>query len=617
MFTRLMLFKLFTMVIILLLGLIYAYPSLCNNTLSIEIHYKEDDDNMFKKYELNLFNILKDKKINYVALRIKKRSIFLYFDRIDKQLKTFEELKKILLDKKNTISLSLNTDYPRLFKIFGARPMRLGLDLQGGTHFLLKVDTSYILNKYQSNIVKYFEQYISKNNYVDINIKKIKNYGIQLDSKNIFILDKIQHETVLPRSHLIFFRDSKNVLRINYSNEYKKSIIQLAIEKNIYILKNRIYQLGIAEPVIQQQNSNCIIVELPGFKDSAQVKEILSTNATIEFHLVDTRQDIGSIKNNNVPRGFKLYRINRFNSILLYNNAFITGEHIIDSNYVMNDFNQVEVNVKLDRFGGNIMSNFTRQNIGEYIAILFVEYVKDKMTFDSKNILLKKKESIINIARINSILDNSFSIVGIHDISEAKKLSILLKTGSFIAPVMIVEENIIGPSIGQENVKSGILSCIVSIVLCILIMILRYKKSGVIISIALIANLLLIIAIMSILPGIVLTMPGIASILLTLACSIDANVLINERIREEINNHLCIREAVRKGYLQAYFSILDANVAMLIISIVLYIFGTDIIRNFAITTIVGIFTSLFSSLFITRTIIQTFYPKNKINNFSV
>ncbi|XBC43431.1 MAG: protein translocase subunit SecD [Buchnera aphidicola (Meitanaphis flavogallis)] len=618
MFTRIFVLKLCTVVIVLLLGFIYACPNFYPNTLSIELNCVNNNNGSFDNFVLELLNILRNEKIHYIKFQVKYKSVFLYFNTTNEQFSAFNKLNKIFLGKKVIISLSSNTNYPKLLKFFGAKPMRLGLDLRGGTHFLLKMDTNYILHECQSNIKKYFLDYISQNNYTDINIKEIPRYGIQLVSKHFFVLDKIQNELTSKNPDFLFIRNAKNILLVNYNSSYIKSMIRSAIERNIYILKNRIYQLGIAEPIVQQTNNNCIIVELPDFKNSIQVKEILSSNFKIEFHLVNTSKDIELRKNgDHIVHGSTLYQVNGFDSVLLYNDAFISGKHILDSNYMINNLDQIEVNVQLNHFGGDVMTNITKNHIGEYIAILWIEYFNKNINVHSKNSLFKKRETVINIAKINSMLGSSFRIVGIRDVSDAKKLSILLKTGSFIAPITIIEENVIGPSIGKENVKNGILSCIISVLLCILIMITRYKKSGLIVSISLVSNLLLIIAIMSILPGIVLTMPGIASILLMLAFSIDANVLINERIREEIKNNLYILEAVRKGYFRAYFSIFDANVSMLIISIVLYIFGTDIIRNFAVTTIVGIFTSLFSSLFFTRTIIQLFYHKHRINKLSI
>jgi len=619
MFSRFALFKLYIIIILLLLGIVYACPNFYKNTFLIKISLIKNYSYHYspKKHILDVVNVLKNKHLNYVKLEVKDRSVFLHFKNINSQLEAFEVLNKTSLCKTSVISLCSNTSFPKFFSIFGAKPILLGLDLQGGTRFLLQVNTNNVFEIHRLSIIKYFLSYFSKNNYNNVQIKPISNYGIEFSSPNSYLLDKIKYESNVKRFNLICNRKSQYVLSANFSKTYLTSIIQSVIEKNIYILKNRIHHLGISEPIVHQQGVNFIAVELPGLENNIQVREVLKNNVSIEFHLVNNSVDTRAIRSNNyITNDSKLYRMDNV-LVLLYKRPFMTGDYITDANYIVNDLNQILVNVKLNRLGGKIMSEITKNNIGEHIAILSVEYTNDKTKSSNNNMLLYKKENIINIAKISSILDDSFQIIGIRDVSEAKKLSILLKTGSFISPVTIVEESIVGPSIGKKNIRNGILSCIISITLCLCVMIIRYRKSGLIAFIALMFNFLLILAIMSILPEMVLTMPGIASILLTLAFSIDANVLINERIREEINNNVYIREAVHKGYNRSYLSIFDANVTMLIISIVLYIVGTDVIKNFAITTIVGIFTSLFSSLFVTRTIVQVFYPDNKIRNLSI
>ncbi|XBC39349.1 MAG: protein translocase subunit SecD [Buchnera aphidicola (Nurudea shiraii)] len=608
-------FRLFLIAMILLLGLIYAAPNLFQNTLSIHIYFKESS-NISHIRILKVFDILKNEKIKYIAFKKRDKDAFLFFDQINEQLRAYEKLRKAFLKDKGSVFFDFNADYPNIFKIFNAKPARLGLDLKGGTYFLLKVSSNYILEQCQKNIIKYFLNYSFNNDYKGLKIEKIQNYGIRLSASKFSILDRVQNDINLNYPDVSLSRTADGFLYIDFSKKYLKSAMKSVIHRNIYILKSRIHQLGIGEPIVQQQSFDSIIVELPGFNDNLQVKEILSSNTMIEFHLVNNNyKGISILKNTNyIPNSSKLYWIDSDNPILLYKSAFITGEHIIDSSYLINDLNQIEVNVILSREGGKIMSDITKNNIGEYLAILLLEHVGSTHGINNKNVYLEKKESVLNVAKINSILDSSFRIVGIRSIPEAKKLSILLKTGSFLSPVQVVKETVIGSSVGRNNMKNGILSCIISIILCILIMIIRYKKFGIIASIALVSNLLLIIAIVSILPGIVLTMPGISSILLMLAFSIDSNVLINERIREEIRNNIYIREAINRGYIRAYYSIFDANVTMLIISIVLYIIGTDIIKNFAIISMVGIFTSLFSSLLVTRTIIQVFYSGKRIKN---
>jgi len=390
-----------------------------------------------------------------------------------------------------------------------------------------------------------------------------------------------------------------------------------AVQQNINILRNRVNQLGVAEPLVQRQGADRIVVELPGIQDTARAKEILGATATLEFRLVNTSVDPSAAAAGRVPGDSEVKNMREGQPVVLYKRVILTGDHITDSTSSQDEYNQPQVNISLDGAGGNMMSNFTKDNIGKPMATLFVEY-KDSGRKDANGrAVLVKQEEVINIANIQSRLGNSFRITGINNPNEARQLSLLLRAGALIAPIQIVEERTIGPTLGMQNIKQGLEACLWGLIASILFMVFFYKKFGLIATTALIANLVLIVGIMSLLPGATLTMPGIAGIVLTLAVAVDANVLINERIKEELSNGRSVQQAIHEGYSGAFSSIVDANVTTLIKVIILYAVGTGAIKGFAITTGIGVATSMFTAIVGTRAIVNLLYGGKRVNKLSI
>jgi len=360
-----------------------------------------------------------------------------------------------------------------------------------------------------------------------------------------------------------------------------------------------------------------IVVELPGIQDTARAKEILGATATLEFRLVNTNVDQAAAASGRVPGDSEVKQTREGQPVVLYKRVILTGDHITDSTSSQDEYNQPQVNISLDSAGGNIMSNFTKDNIGKPMATLFVEY-KDSGKKDANGrAVLVKQEEVINIANIQSRLGNSFRITGINNPSEARQLSLLLRAGALIAPIQIVEERTIGPTLGMQNIEQGLEACLAGLLVSILFMIIFYKKFGLIATSALIANLILIVGIMSLLPGATLSMPGIAGIVLTLAVAVDANVLINERIKEELSNGRTVQQAIDEGYRGAFSSIFDANITTLIKVIILYAVGTGAIKGFAITTGIGVATSMFTAIVGTRAIVNLLYGGKRVKKLSI
>ncbi len=364
-------------------------------------------------------------------------------------------------------------------------------------------------------------------------MRKEDNYGLSIVFRDSAARDQAISYLSPRHRDLVISSQGDNSLKAVMTDERLKEAREYAVQQNINILRNRVNQLGVAEPLVQRQGADRIVVELPGIQDTARAKEILGATATLEFRLVNTNVDQSAAASGRVPGDSEVKQTREGQPVVLYKRVILTGDHITDSTSSMDEYNQPQVNISLDSAGGNIMSNFTRDNIGKPMATLFVEY-KDSGKKDANGrAILAKEEEVINIANIQSRLGNSFRITGISNPNEARQLSLLLRAGALIAPIQIVEERTIGPTLGMQNIKQGLEACLAGLVVSILFMILFYKKFGLIATSALIANLILIVGIMSLIPGATLTMPGIAGIVLTLAVAVDANVLINERIKEE------------------------------------------------------------------------------------
>ena len=439
-----------------------------------------------------------------------------------------------------------------------------------------------------------------------------------LGAEDAIISDALNHASIIDGVRLC------KAKRYRYANNDMqelearlKEAREYAVQQNINILRNRVNQLGVAEPLVQRQGADRIVVELPGIQDTARAKEILGATATLEFRLVNANVDQSAAAAGRIPGDSEVKQTREGQPVVLYKRVILTGDHITDSTSSQDEYNQPQVNISLDSAGGNIMSNFTKDNIGKPMATLFVEY-KDSGKKDANGrAVLVKEEEVINIANIQSRLGNSFRITGISNPTEARQLSLLLRAGALIAPIQIVEERTIGPTLGMQNIQQGLEACLAGLVVSILFMIFFYKKFGLIATSALIANLVLIIGIMSLLPGATLTMPGIAGIVLTLAVAVDANVLINERIKEELSNGRSIQQAIDEGYKGAFSSIFDANVTTLIKVLILYAVGTGAIKGFAITTGIGVATSMFTAIVGTRAIVNLLYGGKRVKKLSI
>ena len=603
------------LIVVLLVGLLYALPNLYGEDPAVQVTGARGS----AASEQTLGQIqaaLKQDNIQSKSVALENGAILARFANGDVQLRARDSISRVLGDD-YVVALNLAPATPTWLSKLAAEPMKLGLDLRGGVHFLMEVDMDTALGKLQEQNIDNLRSDLRDKSIPYTNVRKTDNYGLEIRFRDADARNEASSYLTGRHRDLVISNSGSNALRAVMSDERLREAREYAVQQNITILRNRVNQLGVAEPLVQRQGADRIVVELPGIQDTARAKEILGATATLEFRLVNTSVDPTAAANGRVPGDSEVKNTRDGQPITLYKRVILTGDHITDSTSSQDEYNQAQVNISLDSAGGNIMSNFTKDNIGKPMATLFVEY-KDSGKKDANGrAILAKQEEVINVANIQSRLGNSFRITGINNPNEARQLSLLLRAGALIAPIQIVEERTIGPTMGQQNINQGLEACLWGLVASIVFMVVYYRKFGVIATTALVANLVMIVGIMSLLPGATLTMPGIAGIVLTLAVAVDANVLINERIKEELKNGRSVQQAIHEGYKGAFSSIIDANITTLITAIILYAVGTGSIKGFAITTAIGVVTSMFTAIVGTRAIVNLLYGGKRINKLSI
>ncbi|WP_071845486.1 protein translocase subunit SecD [Pragia fontium] len=616
MLNRYPLWKYLMLVFVIGIGLLYALPNLYGEDPAIQITGVRGgaaSNATLGQVE----DALKQQNIEIKSAALEENgSLMVRFDSTDVQLRAREVLAESLGDK-FVIALNLAPATPVWLQAIGAEPMKLGLDLRGGVHFLMEVDMETAMSKLQEQTQDSIESELHAQGIPYTEVVKSSNLGVEVRfpdsnarSKAVDYLTPRHRDLVLTMGDNNSFTTSMTAERLSEAREY-------AVQQNVNILRNRVNQLGVAEPVVQRQGADRIVVELPGIQDTARAKEILGATATLEFRLVNTSIDAASVLRGRDRSKTEVKYRRDGSPVALYKKVVLTGDHITDSTSSADEYGRPQVNISLDSAGGNIMSNFTKDSIGKNMATLFVEY-KDSGKKDANGrSILEKQEEVINVATIQSRLGNSFRITGIDSPAEARQLSLLLRAGALIAPIQIVEERTIGPSMGQQNITQGLEACFWGLMVSVIFMLLVYRFFGLMASAALVVNVILIVGTMSLLPGATLSMPGIAGIVLTVGMAVDANVLINERIKEELKNGRSVQQAIHEGYKGAFSSILDANLTTLITAAILYAVGTGSIKGFAITLSIGVLTSMFTAIVGTRAIVNLVYGGKRVTKLSI
>ncbi|PVZ87365.1 protein translocase subunit SecD [Serratia sp. S1B] len=615
MLNRYPLWKYLMLIVVIFIGLLYALPNIYGEDPAVQITGARGIAASEATLD-QVRNVLEKDKIESKSIALENGAILARFRDTDVQLRAREVLMAELGDK-YVVALNLAPATPAWLTRINAEPMKLGLDLRGGVHFLMEVDMDTALSKLQEQTMDTLRTELREKGIPYAAIRKLENNAVEVRFRDDATRDQAISYITPRQRDLVLSANGSNTLKAALTDARLTEAREYAVQQNITILRNRVNQLGVAEPLVQRQGADRIVVELPGIQDTARAKEILGATATLEFRLVNTNVDAAAAASGRVPGDSEVKFTRDGQPIVLYKRVILTGDHITDSTSSSDEMGSPQVNISLDGAGGTIMSNFTKDNIGKPMATLFVEY-KDSGKKDANGrAILVKQEEVINVANIQSRLGNSFRITGINNPNEARQLSLLLRAGALIAPIQIVEERTIGPTLGQQNITQGLEACLWGLVASIVFMVVWYRKFGLIASTALMANLVLIVGVMSLLPGATLTMPGIAGIVLTLAVAVDANVLINERIKEELKNGRSVQQAIHEGYKGAFSSIVDANVTTLITAVILYAVGTGSIKGFAITTAIGVATSMFTAIVGTRAIVNLLYGGKRINKLSI
>ncbi|NIG62789.1 MAG: protein translocase subunit SecD [Serratia symbiotica] len=611
MLNRYPLWKYLMLIVAILIGLLYALPNLYGEDPALQITGARGAAASETTLD-QIRTVLEKDHIASKSIALENGAILARFKDPDAQLRAREALMAEL-GKNFVVGLNLAPDTPHWLVMLRAEPMKLGLDLRGGVHFLMEVDMNTALRKLQEQTIDTLRSELREKSIPYASIRKLSNNGVEVRFRDDATRDKAISYMGLRQRDLVLSSNGSNTLKANLSDTRLSEAREYAVQQNITILRNRVNQLGVAEPLVQRQGTDRIVVELPGIQDTARAKEILGATATLDFRLVNTT----AAANGRVPGDSEVKYTRDGHPIVLYKRVILTGNHITDSTSSTDEYNQPQVNISLDSAGGTSMSNFTKDNIGKPMSTLFVEY-KDSGNKDANGrAVLVKHEEVINVANIQSRLGNSFRITGIGNANEARQFALLLRAGALIAPIQIVEERTIGPTLGQQNIAQGLEACLWGLVASTIFMVTWYRKFGMIATTALVANLVLIVGVMSLLPGATLTMQGIAGIVLTLAVAVDANVLINERIKEELKNGRSVQQAIHQGYKGAFSSIVDANITTLITAVILYSVGTGSIKGFAITTAIGVTTSMFTAIIGTRAIVNLLYGGKRINKLSI
>ena len=471
-------------------------------------------------------------------------------------------------------------------------------------------------------------------------ITELRNRGIRLSgvkSENDYVVVEFKDEAVRDEAQKVLADNHKDfkvvsqdigdkfIVRATMTPQKLSEVRTNAVDQNINIIRNRVNELGVAEPLVQRQGADRLVVELPGVQDTARAKEILGATATLEFRLVDTSADVQAAAAGHVPAGTEVINDAKGYPVVVQKQVILTGDHIVDASSSADENGRPQVNISLDSRGGTIMSNFTKDNIGKPMGTNFIEFVvlptenpddpqPGEPGYKPK---FKKIQRMINVATIQSRLGTNFRITGLDSPKEAHNLALLLRAGALIAPIQIVEERTIGPSLGQQNIQNGLNAMLYGIIFLVIFMVIYYKSFGFIANLALIFNLVLLVGVMSLIPGATMTLPGIAGIVLTLGMAVDANVLIYERIREEIRHGSPIQQAINEGYARAFVTIADSNITSFITALILFMVGTGAVKGFALVLMIGLASSMFTAVTACRAVVNIVYGGRNLKKLSI
>ncbi|MDD2933292.1 MAG: protein translocase subunit SecD [Methylotenera sp.] len=603
------LWKNILVVVIILIGFIYTVPNFFGESPAVQITPAKSTSKLDPALLGQVEEVFKQENIQYDGIYLDARGVKARFANTDTQIKA-KDVLQASLGKDYTVALNLLSRSPDWLRSLGAKPMYLGLDLRGGVHFLLQVDMKAALDQAAERFVGDFRTALRK--------ERISYIGVTREGQTVQI--RFSNADELAKGKKIISKEypdltlnesaegSSQLLTASLNAIEQKRIQDFALKQNIQTLHNRINELGVAEPIIQQQGIDRVVVQLPGVQDTAKAKEILGRTATLEIRLVDEdKSDAATLEKaakGQAPLGDEVYKDREGRPILVKKNVVLTGDYITDAGPGVNSQNgQSVVNVSLDARGARIFQQVTRENVGKRMAILLIE---------------KGNTEVITAPVINEEIGGGrVQISGMANTQEATDISLLLRAGALAAPMDIIEERTVGPSMGEANIKRGMHSTLWGFAAIALFMMVYYVMFGAISVAALSINLLLLVAVLSMLQA-TLTLPGLAAVALTLGMAIDANVLINERIREELRNGNTPQASIHAGYDRAWDTILDSNVTTMIAGLALFMFGSGPVKGFAVVHVIGILTSMFSAVVVSRAIVNALHGyRRKVSKLSI
>ena len=604
--------KYWLVAIVLVVGAILALPNVFGEDAALQV-VRKDRAAITEDGERAVLDVLRREQVAFSRAYVDEGRLMVHYDAVPEQLKA-RDLVNENLSRDYLTALSFASRAPDLVRNLGLRPMPLGLDLRGGLYLLYQVDVNGAVNQllevHEQDLRRALTQAnVTFGDIVVITEDSVINNGLRIGLPAAADVDAARDvvRRILPDLTVSeLSTGSGSALQVVLTPALIRERQDYAIQQNLTTLRNRVNELGVAEPVVQRQGLDRIVVQLPGVQNSAEVKDILGKVATLEFRLVDTQSSISeAVQRGRAPLGSKLYETRDGQPTLLKRDIIVTGDQLIDAVTAATEQGP-GVSVTLDAAGGEEMLRTTRSNLGKPMGVVFIEQRREEIEVAGEKVLRDvKEEVVINTATIQGVFSNKFQITGL-GINEARDLALLLRAGALAAPIFVVEERVIGPALGKENIRMGVTALTIGMALLFVFMIIYYRVFGIIANVVLLANIMLLAALLTVFKA-SLSLPGIAGMILTVGMAVDANVLIYERIREELRNGVTPQTAIAKGFDKAFSAIADANITTLIAGIVLWAFGTGPIRGFAVVLSLGILTSMFTAVLGGRAILTAMY----------
>ena len=590
------------------LGALYALPNLYGFDPAVQVSARRAAP-VDAAFEKNLADALNKAGISPKSSELSDNRLLIRFKDDAARAAGMTALQAAIDAKQYLVALNLAPATPTWLRAMGGKPMYMGLDLRGGVHFLMQVDVDEVRKQTEERFITELRGAFREKKIRFREVSHAPSGGVDVTFLNaeakaagVDLIGKDFPDLLLTDGGDVADFPIRLAPKPAFVSEARKT----AIKQNLTTLRNRINEFGVAEPVIQQQGDSRIVVQLPGVEDTAEAKKLIGATATLEFRMVDEAGDLKAAAEGKVPAGSKLFQRRTGEPILLKRRVMLTGDSIVDASSGVEQQNgEPAVFITLDGKGARSFARSTREEIGHPMAVVFIEQVEGR-----------RVEEVINVATIRDELGKRFQITGLDSGDEARDLALLLRAGALAAPMEIIEERTVGPSLGQANIDRGFMSCVVGFIAVCIYMLVYYRMFGLIANIGLALNVVLLIALLSLLQA-TLTLPGIAGILLTVGMAVDANVLINERIREEMRRGMTPQASIHAGYERAFATILDSNVTSLIAAVVLFSFGSGPVKGFAVSLSLGILTSMFTAVTCTRAMVNLMFGRRRLKSLSV